>query len=1009
MTQAPPDSAPASTEATINYKDTLNLPVTAFKMKAGAATREPEIEAFWDEQQVYQRAVLGKQGTAPKFVLHDGPPYLSSDKIHIGTALNKILKDIITRYKTQRGFFSPYIPGYDGHGLPIENAALKDIKGGRSAISPADLRAKCRALGMTNLKGQEDNFKRLGCWGEWERPYVTTTANYEATQIRLFWDMYEKGYAYKGLKPVYWSPSSESALADAEIEYDTHQSHSIFVAFPAVTNTSLPFGASDKSQPLAALAQAKFVIWTTTPWTLPSNLALSIHPELDYVVVTTANWGKLVICQALLESVTEDVGLENPQIVASFKGEALEGLLAQHPFLPDRQVPVLLGKHVTTDAGTGIVHTAPGHGTEDFGVCQGYNNTEPYFKTHPIAVLSPIDNKGCFNTLCPVPELVGQFYEDANTTILEILKTQNALLHHSKFNHSYPHDWRTHKPVIYRATEQWFIDVNAFRDKALAAIKQVDWIPKRGESRIASMVENRTDWCISRQRVWGVPIPVFYNQTNGEVVISLAMIEHLEWLFNQHTSDIWWAWSPAQLLEGLSTEALAELKLPMGNLNDALAKEMDIMDVWMDSGVSHSAVVAYEPDRFVSRDDEACLPVELYLEGSDQHRGWFQSSLLSSVMLYDRAPFRSVLTHGFVLDENGRKMSKSLGNVVDPHHVMNQYGADVLRLWVASVDYANDVRIGGEILTQLAEVYKKVRNTVRYMLGNLHDFNPATDRVSASQLSLLDQVALDRLNTVIDEVTQAFDQYAFYRYYQLLQNFCVVDLSQGYFDLAKDILYCHAKADPARRAIQTVLYEVLSKLVPMLVPVMPHLAEDIWLSLPDTQRWPDASGTAPLSVVMLPWPEPSALCKLSDAERQALTWVLSTKEQVNKLLEGPRSAGQIGSSIEAAIAVDRTWLTQGLGAAKASFKQDSAAWAELFETLWIVSDVQWLAAGQSPSQPVLAETSVLGDGDSSVAITLFALQPQGTKCTRCWKIKPKVGSHAQHPGLCQRCLTAVEA
>ena len=1001
MTQA---SASDATTEKVNYKETLNLPQTAFKMKAGAVTREPEIEAFWEENKVYDQAVLAKQGKQPKFVLHDGPPYLSSDKIHIGTALNKILKDIITRYKTQRGYFSPYIPGYDGHGLPIENAALKDIKGGRSSISPADLRAKCRALGMTNLKGQETNFKRLGCWGEWERPYVTTTANYEATQIRLFWDLYDKGYAYKGLKPVYWSPSSESALADAEIEYDTHESHSIYVAFPAVTSSAFSFGQDDKSDALTAIKDTKFVIWTTTPWTLPSNLALSIHPELDYVVVSTDNWGKLLLCQDLLDSVTTEVSLENPKIVTTFKGENLEGLQAQHPFLPERQVPLLLGKHVTTDAGTGVVHTAPGHGTEDFGVCIGYNNTEAYFKTNPIGVLSPIDNKGCFNELCPVPDLVGVFYETANEKILNILKEQNSLLHHSKYTHSYPHDWRTHKPVIYRATEQWFIDVNAFRDKALEAITQVAWVPARGESRIASMVGNRTDWCISRQRVWGVPIPVFYNQANGEVVISLAMIEHIERLFNEHTSDIWWAWTPAQLLEGLSTEALAELKLPLGNLNDALAKEMDIMDVWMDSGVSHTAVVAHEPNRFVSLDDEACLPAELYLEGSDQHRGWFQSSLLTSVMLYDRAPFRSVLTHGFVLDENGRKMSKSMGNVVDPNKIIGQYGADVLRLWVASVDYASDVRIGGEILSQLAEVYKKVRNTVRYMMGNLHDFEPESHRVPVEQLSLLDQITLDRLNTVIGEVTQAFDQYAFYKYYQLLQNFCVVDLSSGYFDSAKDILYCNAQNDPTRRAVQTVLYEVLSKLVPMLASVMPHLAEDIWLNLPEAQRWSDSDGNIPTSVVMLPWPEPSVLCNLDEDQQTAAHKLLEMKETINKLLEGPRRSGTIGSSIDVAIAADTTWLEHVLGEAKQQFSLSNEAWAELCEMLWIVSGVQWLEPGAVQLEPsaMLAEYQ-----NESPKYYIYAITPEGTKCSRCWKTKASVGSNETHLTLCKRCYSAL--
>jgi isoleucyl-tRNA synthetase len=947
----------------VNYKQTLNLPVTDFQMKAGAAKREPEIETFWDEQQVYQKAQASRD-KAHAFVLHDGPPYLSSDKIHIGTALNKILKDIVTRYKTQRGFYSPYVPGYDGHGLPIENAVVKSLKGGRQSVSPAKLRELCREFALANLKGQEVNFKRLGVWGHWDAPYITIDGPFEATQVKIFGELYQKGYVYKGLKPVYWCPTCETALADAEVEYGDHVSHSIYVGFPV-----------EDSPNLEALKGARLVIWTTTPWTLPANLALSVHPDFEYVLIDS-NHGKLVVAKELLAAFSEAVQLENVSTLATIKGAELEGLQTRHPFI-NRPSIVLTGTHVTLDAGTGIVHTAPGHGMEDYVVVQQYNMTEAGKKA-PLPILSPLDNRGVFTAEAQVESLQGLHYEKGNEAVLEILRNQQALLQASKFSHSYPHCWRCHKPVIYRATEQWFISVEKFRTEALEAIRTVDWVPARGEARITSMVEGRGDWCISRQRVWGVPIPVFYC-ANGDCQkewLTPEGIEHLYQLFSQHTSDIWWDWSNEQLLPpGTTCSACGSTQFN---------REMDIMDVWFDSGVTHTAVVEARAEEL------GHLPVALYLEGSDQHRGWFQSSLLTSVMLYGKAPYKSVLTHGFVLDEHGRKMSKSLGNVIEPQTVIQQFGADVLRLWVASVDYSNDVRIGNEIINQLAEVYKKVRNTVRYMMGNLFDFNPAEDLVPYDQLSLLDRFTLHRLAVIHQEITEAFDRYEFHRYYQVLQNFCVVDLSANYFDPVKDILYTYPAKGTVRRGVQTVLYHLLSAMVQMLVPVMPHLADDIWLNLPDHQRPKAANGQALPSVTMMPWPElPDGF--LNEAVAEAMAPLLAVKELVNKSLEAPRSEGKLKNALE----------TQVILSAKPDAPRDAVAQhLDVLPVLLIVSQVR-LADAPAPSDTL----NQLDSPEWTVSI----LPADGAKCQRCLKFSPQVGQFPMHPTLCGDCTQTVDA
>jgi isoleucyl-tRNA synthetase len=969
------------------YKATLCLPQTTFPMRAGAITREPELQAQWAAQRIYEQ-VMHRRRHAPKFVLHDGPPYLSSDKIHIGTALNKILKDIVTRYKSAQGFYSPYVPGYDGHGLPIEAAVEKSIKGGRKSVTPLELREKCRAFAKANVTGQETNFKRLGVWGNWGEPYLTIDGSFEATQIRLFAEMYEKGFVYKGLKPVYWCPVSETALAEAEIEYADHVSHSIYVKF-ALPDTVKAFGEALPEAVALQLLNASLLIWTTTPWTLPSNVAIAVNPSINYVVLQKTNTGeKLVVAEALKDNLlqiliadVESNGWE--QLGASFEGRLLEGLNARHPFIGRKSV-VLLGEHVTTEAGTGLVHTAPGHGPDDFVCVQKYNRSGVMPEALPI--LSPIDSQGRMTHETWLPEsLKGQFYEQGNGRVIDLLKTANALLFHKPFTHSYPHSWRSHAPVIFRATEQWFINMDGFRKEALQAVDETDWVPKRGKNRIYSMVEGRLEWCVSRQRIWGVPIPAFYCNDCGKVHLSKATTEKVAERFKLESSDAWVKYTANELLG-------EDYRCECGSAS--FRKEEDIMDVWFDSGVTHTAVVE------ARKEELGELPVELYLEGSDQHRGWFQSSLLTSVMLRGKAPYKTVLTHGFVLDENGRKMSKSLGNVIDPNTVMKQFGADVLRLWVASVDYSGDVRIGDNTLKQLADIYRKIRNTARFMLGNLHGFDPAQHSVPYKDLDSLDRYVLHRLQNVVQAITDAFDKYEFYRFYQVLQNFCVVELSSLYFDVVKDILYCNAENDLRRRAVQTVLYEALSVLTRLIVPVMPHLAEDIWHYWPQEQRSTFGEGDVPTSILLSPWPQVKEPWLLNETQRLQFESLLSLREKINLALEEARSNDKIGSALEARVCIQPL-------AEEWAFLKDVPQ--STLETLFLISQVELLPADASEEALAALDEAALGAYEEGDDLRLWALPPAGDKCQRCWKFTPEVGTHAEHEGLCTRCHSAVVA
>ena len=968
----------------INYKDSLRLPQTSFPMRAGAATREPEIQAFWESEGVYEANLASKNKTK-RFVLHDGPPYLSSDKIHIGTALNKILKDIVVRYKTQQGFYAPYVPGYDGHGLPIEAAVEKKIKGGRKSITALELREKCRTFAYGNLKGQEENFKRLGVMGNWNAPYVTIDGHFEATQIELFAEMVEKGYVYKGLKPVHWCPISESAMAEAEIEYEDHESHSIYVAF-GLPSLEKRYDASVPAELATHLSGASLVIWTTTPWTLPANVAIAVHEQVDYAIVETPKQGKVVVAVDLLAALGSKFGVEDGQTLTpliTFKGSVLRGLVAKHPFI-DRDSVVISADFVTTETGTGLVHIAGGHGPDDFFAVKAYNRNE--LKEHPLPIISPVDGQGKFKDEDGVPtEVVGMFYEKANWVLLETLKSADALVWNGTFKHSFPHSWRSHAPVIFRATEQWFIQVDAFRETALSEIKNVQWVPARGESRITTMVANRPEWCISRQRVWGVPIPAFYCDKCGTAHLTKETTAWVADVFRAETSDAWAKYDADDFLKG---------RLTCTNCgNGSFKKEEDVMDVWFDSGVSHTTVVE------ARHDELGHLPVDLYLEGSDQHRGWFQSSLLTSVMLSDKAPYKAVLTHGFVLDENGRKMSKSLGNVIDPNTVMREYGADVLRLWVASVDYTNDVKIGGGTLKQLSDIYRKIRNTCRFLIGNLNGFDPQKDTVPYAQLSSLDTYVLHRLSLVTEALEHAFERYEFHRFYQLLQNLCVVELSSLYFDVVKDVLYCNNEKDPRRLAVQTVLYHILSTLSRVIIPVMPHMAEDIWSHWPEAQK-PDFGLTegVPKSILLAPWPELPAEWRLDASKEKAFEALLMLRESVNAALEQARSQEEIGSSLEANV------LIQPLSPSW-NFLKDLNT--DVLELLFLVSGIEILppegAGDLYTSHAVLAEEDV--DGEYKVTI----VRAVGDKCQRCWQYKETVGAYVDHPHLCTRCHTAVVA
>lgn len=928
------------------FKDTLNLPQTTLPMRANATVRELEIQKFWEENNIYEK-MIGERDKTNSFVLHDGPPYLSSEKIHVGTALNKILKDILIKYKSQRGFYAPYVPGYDGHGLPIENAVVKTLKGGRHSISEAELRAKCREFAHKNLKGQESEFKRLGVLGNWEHPYLTINPEYEAEQVRVFGEMYKKGYIEKGLKPVYWCAACETALAEAEVEYADHTSTSIYVRFKfeddAVQKIENILGSKTDKDIYA-------IIWTTTPWTIPSNMAISMHPRFVYTFFEYKN-DIYVVAEELLNSFLNDVEWDEADIkvLGTCSGQDLELLNTKHPLL-NRKSPIILGEHVTLDAGTGSVHTAPGHGLEDYEVGCKYG----------IEVFSPLDGRGVWTDTVGIDELVDVPYYKGNSMVIEMLQNCGALLKQQDIQHSYPHCWRCKKPVIYRATPQWFVKVDKFRDKALEAVHGVKWIPASGENRIGNMVESRTDWCISRQRAWGVPIPIFYCEDCGEVICNDSTIENVAKMFEKESSDAWVKYSAEELLpEGFVCPKCGKKHF---------RKEKDIMDVWFDSGVSWRAVVEKRSEEL------GHTPVDMYLEGSDQHRGWFQSSLLTSVATQGKAPYKQVLTHGFVFGEDGRKMSKSLGNFIRPDDIIKKYGADILRLWAASVDYRNDIKIGNNIVGQLVEIFKKTRNTARFLIGNLFDFDPAKDYVEYDELKNIDKFALHKLNKLIEEVTVSFENYEFYKYFQSLQNFAAVDLSSFYLDIVKDRLYTAGKKSLSRRACQTVLFENLMALVKILAPVMPHQAEDIWQNVPEVQR----GGL--ISILLSDWPVVNEKWNNPQLEED-FTKILKSREVVSRAIEPLRADKKVGSSLEVAV-----WIKAENDAILKANEKDLA-------DIYIVSQ-----ANLAKEKPEDVLNEYVEDG-----YTVWVTKALGEKCTRCWKYR-----ELNSDGICPDCVEAIK-
>ncbi|MGW7888787.1 isoleucine--tRNA ligase [Staphylococcus xylosus] len=913
----------------MDYKDTLLMPKTDFPMRGGLPNKEPKIQEEWDEKNIYQK-VLDKNEGNPSYILHDGPPYANGN-LHMGHALNKILKDIITRYKSMRGYYAPYVPGWDTHGLPIEQALTKKgVK--RKELSVAEFRKKCEAFALEQIENQKKDFKRLGIKGDFNNPYITLKPEYEAAQIRLFGEMADKGLIYKGKKPVYWSPSSESSLAEAEIEYQDKRSPSIYVAFDVKDGK----GIVDPD--------AKFIIWTTTPWTLPSNVAITVHPDLTYGQYNV-NGQKYIIGKDLASDVVEALGWDEDTLVLEneFKGKELEYVEAQHPFF-ERESLVINGLHVTTDAGTGCVHTAPGHGEDDYIVGQKYN----------LPVISPVDDKGVFTD--EAGQFEGMFYDKANKEITDLLKENGALLHLEFITHSYPHDWRTKKPVIFRATPQWFASIDKVRQDILNSIDETQFKVDWGKTRIYNMIRDRGEWVISRQRVWGVPLPVFYAE-NGDIIMTTETVNHVADLFEANGSNIWFERDAKDLLP----EGFTHPSSPNGEFT----KETDIMDVWFDSGSSHRGVLEARP--------ELSYPADLYLEGSDQYRGWFNSSITTSVATRGQSPYKMLLSHGFVMDGEGKKMSKSLGNVIVPDQIVKQKGADIARLWVSSVDYLADVRISDEILKQTSDVYRKIRNTLRFMLGNVNDYNPATDAIAEDNLLEVDKYLLNRLREFTANTLDHYDNYDYLDIFQEVQNFINVELSNFYLDYGKDILYIEERDSHKRRSMQTVLYQIVVDMTKLLAPILVHTSEEVWSHIPHVEEE---------SVHLTNMPD------RVEVDREFVDrWntFMKLRDDVNRALEVARNEKVIGKSLEAKVVIGSNDNFDAT-----SFLQQFADLQQLFIT----------------SQAEVVDH--VEDGIPYQYGDIRIEHAHGEKCERCWNYSESLGSVGELNNLCPRCQEVVK-
>lgn len=916
----------------MDYRDTLNLPQTEFPMRANLPNREPEMLESWAKMDITKLARENREG-APLYILHDGPPYANGD-IHMGTALNKVLKDIINKYKTMSGFDCPYVPGWDTHGLPIEHQIIKTKKVNRKEISDLEFRRMCHEYALQYVDIQRNQFKRLGVRGDWDNPYLTLVPEFEGRQIKVFGKMAEKGFIYKGMRPVYWCASCETALAEAEIEYGNKVSESIYVKFPFADDHGL----------LDGIEKTYCLIWTTTAWTIPANLAIAVHEDFDYVLVDTGS-ERYLLAEGLVEAVRKVAGAEEPwKILKKFKGSYLVGLTCNHP-LYKRESILLIGDHVTLEQGTGCVHIAPGHGHEDFAIGQANN----------LPVLSPLDNRGFFTA--EAGQYEGMRYDQGGKAVTEDLKTEGALLQATKFEHQYPNCWRCKQPVLYRATEQWFASIDGFRKEALEAIKNVNWTPSWGEERISNMIAERQDWCISRQRVWGVPIPIFYCEACGKAIINEETIEVVSNLFTREGSDAWYAHEAKDILpEGFSCPGCGHTEF---------RKEKDTMDVWFDSGSSHAAVLETRP--------ELRWPADLYLEGSDQYRGWFHSSLLTAVATKGQPPYKAVLSHGWVVDGEGKKMSKSLGNVIAPEKIIKQYGADILRLWVSSADFTSDIHLSDGILKQLIEVYRKIRNTIRFMLGSCSDFDPDAHSVKYEDMEELDRWALYRLNLLIGKVTGAYEKYEYHQFFHALHNFCVVDMSNLYLDIIKDRLYCSDPGDPARRSGQTALMTIMESLVLLMAPILTFTADEIWQHLPGRHKQ---------SVQLADWPKAKATWK-DDALDSRWKALLEAREEVTWALEQARKEKTIGGSLEAAVTVYAD------GELFTLLKE----YSEMLPALFIVSTAK------------LEEGSDKAPGSALIGqrfpVRVLVEKSTGHKCPRCW-----IFTESEEE-LCPRCATVV--
>ncbi len=922
-----------------DYKDTLNLPNTDFPMKANLAEREPQILHKWHTSDIYQ--LLRSQGeNRPKFILHDGPPYANAH-IHMGTAINKTLKDIVVKAKTLSGFDAPYVPGWDCHGLPIElNVEKQEGKAGVK-ITAKEFRAKCRAYAESQVDIQREEFKRLGVIGDWDNPYLTMSFNYEAGVIRSLAKMIHNGHIEKGLKPVHWCVDCGSALAEAEVEYIDKTSPSIDVLFRVIDEAAFLKKLSMKE---AGKGVISIPIWTTTPWTLPANQAVALNPLLEYVLMQTAD-ERLLIAADLIESVMQRYGVEQYKPLGRAQGEVFAGILLAHPFY-ERQVPVVLGDHVTIEAGTGAVHTAPAHGQDDYEIG----------KKNKLAVDNPVGDNGCF--LASTPLFAGEHVSKVNDHVIEVLKDHHALLHAGKMTHSYPHCWRHKTPLIFRATPQWFVNLEqkGLRAMALDAIKQVRWIPDSGQVRITSMVEGRPDWCISRQRSWGVPIALFIHKDTGEMhPRSVELLEQVAERVEQHGVDAWFDLPPNELLPANEVEHYK--------------KCTDILDVWFDSGSSHQCVLEQR--------DELKFPADLYLEGSDQHRGWFQSSLLTSLAISKRAPFRTVLTHGYVIDVQGRKMSKSIGNVIAPEKIIKSLGADVLRLWAASVDYRNEINCSDEILSRISEAYRRIRNTARFLLANLNGFDPEKHLVPAEKMLALDRWAVETARLVQEEIIRDYDNFEFHTIYQTIHHFCTIEMGSFYLDVIKDRQYTMPKDSLGRRSAQTALYHIVEALTRWLAPILSFTAEEIWQYIP---------GEGSASVFLTTWytdfPEMNEKEVMNPSYWEEIRKI---RDAVNKELEVQRAAGHIGSALEAEVTLY----------CSPEIKQKLDLLGDELRFVLITSYA--IVFPEDANTKELVATEIAGLWLKVTPVTY-------PKCARCWHRRQDIGSHADHPELCSRCI-----